>query len=104
MGKCGHGSGREGRENSPGSSRGRGRQARLAVGCPGQDRSLPRQAQRLVQIRGLTKRSGREPASYLVPLAGRGKKFEQSSNSGEGVSARENARRALLTPAFQERD
>src|ERR1700716_4115231 len=84
MGKCGRGSGREGGENSPGSSRGRGRQARFAVGCPGQDRSLPRQAQRLVQIRRLTKRSGREPVSYLARLPGEVRNSSRARISGEG--------------------
>src|ERR1700674_2625261 len=56
MGEGGRGRAREGGEDPPGSSRRRNRQARFAAGCQRQDRSLPRQAQRLVQIRGLTRR------------------------------------------------
>src|SRR3977135_248854 len=53
MGKGGRGGARKGRAISPGSSRGRSRRVRLAAQSRGQDRSLPHQAQGLVQIRGL---------------------------------------------------
>src|SRR3979490_2139313 len=100
MGKCGRGSGREGGENSPGSSRGRGRQARFAVGCPGQDGSPRRQAQRFVQIRRLTKRSGREPVSYLARLPGEVRNSSRARISGEGSLRERVCAESPLTPTL----